>query len=99
MGTCWRFYFCRDFEKLLIVNRYWVKLGALITVLSMAFDPVYQALIKIDQRPKYHDYPVALVKRALGFEAALDCEFSKYFTAINDHTYYFFRTDRLHFSI
>ena len=72
-----RIRFGRDFENLLILNRYWVKLGALITVLSMAFDPMYQALIKIDQRPSYQNHPVASVKRALSFEAASDCEFSK----------------------
>ena len=83
--TCFPVRLKRNFENLLILNKYWVKLGALATVLSMAFDPMYQALIKIDQRPRYQNHPVASVKRALSFEAASNCEFSKYFIAINDH--------------
>lgn len=43
-------------------------------MLSLAFDPVYQALIKIEQRPKYHDYPVAVAKRALNFGDFSDCQ-------------------------
>lgn len=54
--------------KSLILNRYWVKLAALITIISMALDPAYQALIRIEQRSKYQNDPNATVKRALNFE-------------------------------
>lgn len=62
----------------LILSRYWVKLGALATVFSMAFDPFYQAIIRIEQRPKYQNDPGAFVKRALSFDGT-NCEYSKYF--------------------
>ena len=61
-----------------ILIRYWVKLGALATVISMAFDPFYQALIRIEQRPKYQNDPGATVKRAVSFDET-NCEYLKYF--------------------
>ena len=51
-----------------------MKFGALATVLSMAFDPVYQALIRIEQRSTYLDDPLALVKRAKSFEDSISGE-------------------------
>ena len=59
----------------LILSRHWVKFGALATVLSMAFDPVYQALIRIEQRPIYLNHPVILVKRAISFEDSINGEY------------------------
>ena len=59
----------------LILNRHWVKLGALATVVSMAFDPVYQAFIGIEQRPIYQSHPAAFVKRALSFKDSINGEY------------------------
>lgn len=59
-----------------ILHRFWVKLGALATVLSLAFDPVYQALITIEQRPRYQNHPVAVIKRGLSFDSS-NCKYQK----------------------
>lgn len=57
------------------MRRHWVKVGALATVLSMAFDPVYQAVIGIEQRLIYQNHPIASVKKALSFEDSISGEY------------------------
>lgn len=61
-----------------ILSRQWAELEALATVLSMAFDPAYQALIRIEQRPVYQNHPIALGRRALSFEDSLNSEYWNY---------------------
>lgn len=51
-----------------------MELGALATVLSMAFDPVYQALIEIEQRSINQNHLVAIVKRPINFEDSISGE-------------------------
>ena len=40
----------------------------------MAFDPAYQALIRVEQKSQYRDNPIATVKRALDFQDPEHCE-------------------------
>lgn len=42
-------------------------------MISMAFDPMYQALIQVEQRPRYQDDSNVIVKRALNFDQT-NCE-------------------------
>lgn len=52
----------------------------------MAFDPAYQALIKIEQRLRYWEDSNATVKRALNFEET-DCEYWGNVIKINNDSF------------
>lgn len=52
----------------------WSTIGALITIFCLAFDPLYQLLVKFEQRQIYQDSALTTVKRAETFEHGPRCE-------------------------
>ena len=55
-------------------------------MLSLAFDPVYQALITIEQRPRYQNDPRVTAKRAQSFEDPSSREYLTFLFTINCFT-------------
>ena len=55
-------------------------------MLSLAFDPVYQALITIEQRPRYQNNPIATAKRVQSFEDLSSCKDLTFLFTINCFT-------------
>ena len=45
------------------VGRSWASIGAVVTILSLIYDPFIQGLIKVSERLVYKNNPAALVNR------------------------------------
>ena len=56
-------------------------------MISMAFDPMYQALIQVEQRSRYQNDSNVIVKRALDFDQA-NCEYLIFLFSSNFHFLY-----------
>lgn len=49
--------------RLTDVGRSWASIGAVVTILSLIYDPFIQALIKVSERVIYKDNPASIVHK------------------------------------